>query len=63
MKPIKRHFDPGPTNRNRREGYRIDHTSVDGSGLTQDDGNQMHEPQMDDLAPTTANVDPLRGRK
>jgi hypothetical protein len=63
MKHFKRHFPIGPSSRNRREGYRIDHTSVDGSGLARDDGNQMAEPSMDDFAETTANADPLRGRR
>jgi hypothetical protein len=56
MKHFKRHFPVGPSSRNRRETYRIDHTSVDGSGLSRDDGNQMAEPQLDDtLAPDMRN--------
>jgi hypothetical protein len=63
MKHIKRHFPVGPSNRNRREGYRIDRTSVDGSGLTQDDGAQMHEPQMSDDDTSSINNADMRNQR
>jgi hypothetical protein len=39
----KRHFPVGYSGRSPREAYRIDHTSVDGSGLCRDDGAQHKE--------------------
>jgi hypothetical protein len=49
----KRHYPIGHSSRPPREKYRIDHTSVDGSGLQPDDGAQQHEelpPDMTDEA-------------
>jgi hypothetical protein len=58
MKHFKnRHYNVGPSSRRPRETYRIDHTSIDGSGLTRDDGNQQAEPQLDDFVATIANAD------
>jgi hypothetical protein len=45
---MKRHFKVGFSSRSPRDKYRIDHTSVDGSGLQRDDGNQQGEQHMDD---------------
>ena len=51
---MKRHFPAGHSSRPPKETYRIDHTSVDGSGLQKDDGEQFLEelpPDADDKAP------------
>jgi hypothetical protein len=56
----KRHFPTGHSSRPPKETYRIDHTSVDGSGLQRDDGAQFHEelpPDADDKA-----YSPRRGK-
>jgi hypothetical protein len=45
---MKRHFKVEHSSRSPKETYRIDHTSVDGSGLQRDDGAQFHEQDMDD---------------
>jgi hypothetical protein len=45
---MKRHFKVEHSSRPPKETYRIDHTSVDGSGLQRDDGAQFHEQDMDD---------------
>jgi hypothetical protein len=47
---MKRHFKVEHSGRPPREGYRIDHTSIDGSGLQRDDGAQFHEELPLDMA-------------
>jgi hypothetical protein len=59
MKHFKRHFPVGPSSRNRRETYRIDETSQDGSGLSRDDGSQQKEPQLEDLTSPLAGTGAL----
>jgi hypothetical protein len=45
---MKRHFKVEHSSRPPKEGYRIDHTSIDGSGLQRDDGDQRGEQRIDD---------------
>jgi hypothetical protein len=44
----KRHYPVGHSSRPPREKYRIDHTSVDGSGLQRDDGDSRNEQRIED---------------
>jgi hypothetical protein len=45
---MKRHFQVGHSSRSPKETYRIDHTSIDGSGLQRDDGDSRNEQHLDD---------------
>ena len=47
---MKRHYPVGHSSRSLKQRYRIDHTSVDGSGLQRDDGAQFHEESPLDAA-------------
>jgi hypothetical protein len=55
---MKRHFQVGHSSRSPKDSYRIDHTSVDGSGLQRDDGAQFHE----ELPPDDKGNSPKRGK-
>jgi hypothetical protein len=39
---VKRHYEIGAS-KYKGPGYRIDNTSIDGSGLVADDGDSRHE--------------------
>jgi hypothetical protein len=58
---MKRHFKVEHSSRSPREKYRIDHTSVDGSGLQRDDGAQQHEELPPDMAEVDALHPPTKG--
>jgi hypothetical protein len=55
---MKRHFPKGHSSRPPKETYRIDHTSVDGSGLQRDDGDQRGEELPPDMADEVAALHP-----
>jgi hypothetical protein len=48
----KRHYDLGPS-KFRGPGYRIDDTSIDGSGLVPDDGDSRRERGFMDVGPVS----------